>query len=1109
MSSMVQGGGNAPTLQDPAVIDSIEKGTEREKTQPQPANTYWARVATTWDTFSTDHPKLAFGLVTSGLFATTVAGTYAALAAPTYFAGTSAAIGGATALYPKNPDILSAPQPLISTTSRHLLGMTAKEFAIEQLIGQISGGTAQTDTVTIPTADGTKVVTAWAESGTNQIFYKVRDTATGATTTGKTQLNLPGDGDVNFVSGARFGDGRIGICYGSNPSSFDSNLQLVVLSDDGSTETARAVPTFTIENDPHKVSCSSRPDGKLQTSAVSGNTLKTARVDSSATVTPGSEVTMTAGSSLNPQGLSSGFYSSGEQIFTVNNPSAGLEFRIEDGGSVAFSGTFQHAGQAVDPNFDPVTVNTPSGPTTFWRTTSGNIHGGRVNPSTGTPTTFAVATGGDIEHASFASNGNGYVVGVLNRNGDFTTQIYDATTMAEEGAPTAVSLSNAGAGQTCSVGFFPDGETYRISWQDGTNFKFNDYRLNQPPVFDDMPEVVQAYIDVPGCFNVSASDPEGGALTWSTLFNGGPLPSEVTESSISGMVREFCYNFLPGFGKGNHTLDATLEDPNHNGVTSGSTRLEILNRPPAVVSGPTGRHTTLSDTPPVTEYRFPVVGSDLDGDSTSIYLDAGTDPAVDVDGGDIRVTVTPADVGKNITVEYTVEDSDGAIGSIQTVDFEIPDRLPTITPFTFPNVTQGVPAVIQLPAGTFDELDGQTTQQLAQGLSAFGLTYDPNGGDPGGGGLISGTPSTVGDHPVSLFNRQTANGLQTRWDTTITVLPPSATNDPPVTTGNNREVNGVEGRPITERFRPADFSDPETPFENLQFNVAFTGPTTQQIPTVVKGVDATGPYVDITYIPTVGVVESGDTVDVAYTVTPSDGELQGAPLTVTNTIYKESAAAPVPFFGDFDDVAAPKLGLEAELAAVDWNSPLGAEITAQGIALLEGCDRFEVSEDGTTLTIVWDNPKGICVTERTATDSNGITSVPHQQRFVAESGSNRNSNLEKADTIAGLAIASGAVLIATVNLVIAGRVLRYKLPQNWRTHAHEPAWKKLGRCVGIAFKTYFNPVYAARVKDDLGLTFWGGKRSSTKRSTVELGGLSGAGRPGDNNAPPTQLEAEL
>lgn len=394
---------------------------------------------------------------------------------------------GSTEIQP-NPyqGLLSQQTPYFDVAfGRHLLSTACPGGASYAYSNGITGtaatGTGQGESVEIPLANGMQAVTSWVQNPTTTPSIQLSvNNADGTQARAPITLNVAGDGPVNFVSGARFANGNIAVCYGGSPSS-NARVHLVVLSPDGSTIISKTIPLVFGGGHTPEVTCNPRSDGNIQVSAAMTTSYKTVEIDSSGNVVSGSAAAF-AVSNGGQRAASFGQYPTGQKLFVLNDQNVGLQARVVNGATVSFTSNLIFNGEAPDSGFDQATVDTSGGPVTFWRTLEGNLHAGRVSATSGKVTGYAVDTSGSVEFAAVASSYDSrnpthpaYLALVVDNGVSSSLQILDATTLAPIGCSTPVN------GEVSSLAFYPDGQTIRIASETSSGLMVYDYDLEGTP----------------------------------------------------------------------------------------------------------------------------------------------------------------------------------------------------------------------------------------------------------------------------------------------------------------------------------------------------------------------------------------------------------------------------------------------------------------------------------------------------------------------------------------------------------------------------------------------------------------------------------------------------
>ncbi len=675
----------------------------------------------------------------------------------------------------------------IATHDLNSLSIDCPSYAFPNgITGPVTAQTNPAQSVIIPMANGSGTVTAWVENpaGTSRIMVAVNNKS-GVRPSPPMQINIGGYPifPADYVAGAPFGNGKIGICYGSYDQNSQGQANFLVLSPDGSTVLARTFITIYGINLIPKTDCGPLNNGNIQFFVpgldVYGIYTKAILWDFDSAINTVGVIFI---SELPPgpltRGISLGQYPTGQRLLVLND-ALGLQARVYNAtyNTLLYTRNLILNGDEPDPTFDPVTVNTMNGPVTFWRTVTWNLHAGRVNPTNGKLTVVSIDNEGSAEFAEAATNYDPknptqpeYLAVVINKGGVLGVKVLDAATLTEVGCDTPIGTIKAESGNRMSVAFFSDRETLRTAWGEG-NLNITDFKLNHAPTLESVPPQ-NATIGEFKCTRASGSDSDSQPLTWNFGLNGATLPEgfNVTESNGTATI---CWDLPPGFPlRGDEVLNIGISDGYYNGTASLDVPFHVLNRNPSIVSGPTGIQTAFSNTPPITTWIYLVTGTDPDGDVVSVYLDSDTDPAVSANGKYLVMTVTPADVGRTIEVSYAIEDGFGGISPSQTVTFTVPDRFPVVRDLIFPEATAGVFYSFNLPGDTFTEPDGQATEQFFINLPD-GLRYNAATNSVEGVPLEKSmmTMKKTQTFAVDVSNKQTINSLTTTRTLNLIVNP--------------------------------------------------------------------------------------------------------------------------------------------------------------------------------------------------------------------------------------------------------------------------------------------------------------------------------------------------
>ncbi len=672
----------------------------------------------------------------------------------------------------------------VSNLGRRLLSQDCLSYVFPSGVTGRVRAVGRGGSAIIPTLDGNKTFIAMLSQGyltSGPIMISV-NANNGTELAVPMSVNAVNNIPMVFGGGARFGNGKIGICYstGSAVYSGDYSIYLLVLNPDGSTDRTALLYDYYLQA-PTALSSTRLLNGNIEVSFIAyaggGEGIRSFEVDSSANVLSAFQMFSSGGIYLPCRTVSSGQYPTGQKLVVCHDKD-GLRAYVFSGSTHLYTSNLIFNGETPDPTVAPVTVTTKSGPVTFWKTFGGDLHAGWVNRKNGVVTALSVDDGGLVESVKVATNYDPknpnqpeYLAVMIVNGGSLVVRVLDAVTLAPAGCDTPLDTVTVGSGGMMSVAFFPDQQTLRTLWyQSGSNMNITDFKLNQPPIAAPaMPQ--NGTIGEFKCTSFSATDPNDQSLTWSFGFNGGALPAGFTTTQANGSAT-ICWNLPQGFVRGAQILNISVNDGHYNGQTTFAVPFEVLNRNPAFVSGPTGTQTVYSNTPPQTVWSYIVTGTDLDGDLLSVYLDPETDPAVSANGKYLMMTVTPADVGRSVSINYAVKDNFGGISPPQTVTFVVADRFPVVNPFVFPDATAGVSYSYNLPGNTFTEPDGQATVQDFANLPE-GLKYNPTTN------MVEGIPleasmttmTSAKTFAVGVSNTQTANGLTTTQIIPLIVKP--------------------------------------------------------------------------------------------------------------------------------------------------------------------------------------------------------------------------------------------------------------------------------------------------------------------------------------------------
>lgn len=342
----------------------------------------------------------------------------------------------------------------------------------------------------VSTASGNATVSTWANTAGTDTIQVAVNARNGTGISGPTTVSIPSDGTVATPpAGARFGNGEIGICYGSYPSSGVPQLQFLTLSPDGLTTLSRKSSTNTTGSSAPQITCDSLFNGNIQTTILSTNSVTLAEVAPTNSIVPGTLATIPLPSGTNGRGISFGQYPTGEKLFVLNDPTAGLQAYLLNNNAIVSTSNLVVSGSTVNSGAKQSTVNTQSGPITFFRTTTNNLYMARVNPTSGAVTTAPLQTTGTASFAMATSsydpnypNQPEYLAVVLLDGSSVSMQVINPASLQPIGC--SIPVGTAAVTVRPSVIFYPgEQKSLRVIWPGVNSFDVKDFNLDAPPTF--------------------------------------------------------------------------------------------------------------------------------------------------------------------------------------------------------------------------------------------------------------------------------------------------------------------------------------------------------------------------------------------------------------------------------------------------------------------------------------------------------------------------------------------------------------------------------------------------------------------------------------------------